>query len=206
MPDVAPQIGIMRSNYNVRSCATELIQNMRVARAMAIKENRDYMITFDTVNNRYMIGHSSVCKTGACDLLDIGNDTFGNCKDTNLDRYPDGDSDANGDGVPDCVRVVNIGECGNNIMYGTYSKKTPGDSDIKCNGKTACFGNTTKPIRAVFKKPDGHAGNIGSVYLKHATREYSYAVIISSTAGMTNMWKWDGDKNNPGKTTWTEMR
>jgi prepilin-type N-terminal cleavage/methylation domain-containing protein len=49
----APQIGLMRSNYNVRSCATDLIQNIRTVRAMAIKENREYIIAFNPAGQMY---------------------------------------------------------------------------------------------------------------------------------------------------------
>jgi len=62
-----PEISRFSADYKVRSCATDLIQNMRVARAMAIKENRNYLITFDIANNNYRIGFDG---SGDNDLLD----------------------------------------------------------------------------------------------------------------------------------------
>jgi len=198
---VAPQIGRFLSNYNVRSCATGLIQNMRLARAMAIKENREYLITFDTANNRYMIGHSR----NDGDLLDLDNDTFGICKDTDNDRYPNGDADANGDGIPDCVRVVNISECGSGISFGTLAPNGPNGEPLCANGLGVCFGATVNPVRANFNS-DGSVDNTGYVYFQQTTRGYSYVVTIRNTAGATNMWKWDGDKDNTSVTTWKEIR
>ncbi len=206
---VAPQIGQFRSNYNVRACATDLIQNMRVARAMAIKENRLYLITFDTANNRYLIGHTSACVTTDCDLLDLNLDTFGICKDTDTppDRYPNNDVLVNN--VPSCVKVVNLSDCGNNIRfgYGTGDTKPPNGpvgTTVPANGITF----TGTPPRAEFN-PDGSTDILGSAYFQHTGRGYSYAVRISNLSGATNMWKWDGDNENTinkAKTTWTEIR
>jgi prepilin-type N-terminal cleavage/methylation domain-containing protein len=200
---VAPQIGLIRSKYNVRSCATELIQNMRVARAMAIKENREYLIVFDTANQRYLIGFDG---DGDNNLITVNSDTFGVCKDADNDRIPDTDSDANGDGVPDCVRVVNLSDCGYGIQFGTIAPNGPNNTALCANGLGVCFGNTANPVRADFN-PDGTVGNLGSAYLQQTTRGYSYCVRISNNAGATSMWKWDGDRDkNPGVTTWTEIR
>jgi prepilin-type N-terminal cleavage/methylation domain-containing protein len=199
---VAPQIGLIRSKYNLRSCATELIQNMRVARAMAIKENREYLIVFDTANQRYLIGFDG---DGDNNLTTANFDTFGVCKDSDNDRIPDTDSDTNGDGVPDCVRVVNLSDCGYGIEFGTTAPNGPNNSALCANGLGVCFGSTANPIRTDFN-PDGTVGNLGSVYLQQTTRGYSYCVRISNSAGTTSMWKWDGDKDNSGVTTWTEIR
>ncbi len=198
----APQIGLLRSSYNVRSCATDLIQNMRVARAMAIKENREYLIVFDTANQRYLMGFDG---DGDNDLTTPNSDTFGICMDTDNDRLPEGDVAVNG--VPSCVRVVNLNECGNGILYNTLAPNGPdGPGDTICaNGLGVCFGNTANPVRADFNA-DGSAGNLGSVYFQQTTRGYSYCVRISNNVGVTNMWKWDGDINNQTETNWTEIR
>src|SRR3990172_13433210 len=68
-----PQIIQFGSNYQVKSAATDLLQNMKLARAMAIKESRDYLIVFDTNNNRYYVGHDG----DGDDSLDDDEDTFG---------------------------------------------------------------------------------------------------------------------------------
>jgi len=212
---VAPEIGRFRSNYDVRSCATDLIQNMRVARAMAIKENREYLIVFQsagtpnsTVNpqGRYLIGFDF---DGDNNLLTVSTknngDTFGICKDTDGDRLPNNDSDANSDGVPDCVRVVNLRDCGADVVFGSLAKVDPAGEAISCNEGTFCFGSTANPVRAQFN-PDGSVGTLGSVYFLHNGRGYTYLVRISNLAGTTNMWKWDGDIDNDDVDTWTEIR
>ncbi len=179
----APQLGLFKSASTTRECATTLIQNMRLARAMAIKENREYLIVFDTGNQRYLMGFDG----DGDNYLVSSTDGFGTCVGAG------------------CVRVVNLNECGNNIQFGTLATKNPGGDNINCNGKTVCFGSTTNPIRADFNA-DGSVGNLGSAYFQQTTRGYSYVVIISNIVGSTNMWKWDGDANNTGVTTWTEMR
>lgn len=212
---VAPEIGRFGSNYNVRSCATDLIQNMRVARAMAIKENREYLIVFQpagtpdsTVNpqGRYLIGFDF---DGDNDLTTISaandGDTFGICKDTDGDRLPNNDADANGDGVPDCVRVVNLSDCGIDIIFGYSSGTTPpiGPNTTAIPVSGINFSGT--PPTAEFD-PDGSTDKLGSVYFQQAGRGYSYCVRISNLSGTTNMWKWDGDKDNTSETDWTEIR
>jgi prepilin-type N-terminal cleavage/methylation domain-containing protein len=201
----APQIGWMRSEYNIRSCATELIQNMRVARAMAIKENREYLIVFDTTNQRYMMGHDG---DGDNDLIiptGLNNDTFGICKDTDGDRVPDTDTDANADGVPDCVRVMNLSDCGGEIIFG-YSSGTkppngPGGATIPDSGVDF---SGTPPF--VEFRPTGSTDKTGFVYLQYTPRGYSYSVEIANTTGAMNMWKWKGDSDNPLETDWVEIR
>ncbi len=212
---VAPQIGRFRSNYNVRYCATDLIQNMRVARAMAIKEGRPYLIAFhlagdpDTTVNpqgRYMIGFDA---DGDNDLTTVSaandGDTFGVCKDADGDRLPDADTDTNGDGVPDCVKVINLSDCGVDVEFGTDAPNDPAGDAINCNGGTFCFGAAANPVRVQFN-PDGSVSNLGSVYFRQAGRGYSYLVRVSNLSGSTSMWKWNGDAENPTETEWTEIR
>ena len=199
---VAPELGRFRSNYNARSCATDLIQYMRAARAMAIKENREYLIVFDIANQRYLIGFDG---DGDNDLITVDSDTFGICNDADGDRLPNGDADNNLDGVPECVRVVNLNDCGNDISFGTLAAADPDGDAITCNGGTVCFGATANPIRADFN-PNGSIGNLGSVYFQQTTRGYSYVVIASNTSGSMNMWKWDGDADDALNPNWTEIR
>ena len=52
---------------SVRRAANELLQNMRLARTMAIKENRDYKVIFDYNNQVYRVGYDG---NNDGDLLD----------------------------------------------------------------------------------------------------------------------------------------
>ena len=209
----APQLGLFKSKAGVRECATDLIQYMRVAKAMAIKENREYLIVFDTTagNQRYLIGFDGDVDGN---LTTLNSDTFGICKDADSDRLPEGDTIVNG--VPSCVRVVNIADCGSNIEYGytningttppnspncTAASPIPGDSSIiLLNGTNVVDFNT-----------DGSVGTTGSIYFQQTTRGYSYCTRIHDTVGTMSVYKWDGDNenllpNNCPSDNWTEMR
>ncbi len=208
---VAPEIGRFRSNYNARSCATDLIQHMRVARAMAIKENREYLIVFQLAGDpsaainpqgRYLIGFDG---DGDNNLTTQLFDTFGICNDTDNNRLPNNDADANGDNVPDCVRVVRINECGNDITFGYGAGTTPPNGPnatvIPPSGIVLLNGTTV-----VDFNPNGSIGTTGSAYFQQTIRGYSYCVRISNTSGQTNMWKWDGSSDDALNPNWTEIR
>jgi prepilin-type N-terminal cleavage/methylation domain-containing protein len=212
---LTPQISRFNANYRARSCATDLIQNLRNTRAMAIKESREYLVVFDTDNLRYLIGFDADSDDDLMTVSDADNgDTYGLCKDTNNNRIPDEDSDDNNDGVPDCVRVFELADCGSQIRFGTLAPNGPDpdnpNNDLCANGLGVCFGNTQNPIRTVFN-PNGSAGILGKVFIDHNNnddtgRRYSYVVKVSTNAGTTNMFKWDGDEENPSVETWTEIR
>ena len=51
-----PEINRFSSSYRARSSATDLLQNMRLARSLAIKENRQYLIVFHINEGNYEIG------------------------------------------------------------------------------------------------------------------------------------------------------
>lgn len=203
-----PEINRFSADYKVRTCATDVMQNMKLAKAMAIKENREYLVTFDTTpgNQRYMIGFSS----NDNDLLDLDADTFGLCKDTDVppDRLPNGDvphSAPNAD-IPDCIKVINLSiQCGSNVIFNTLAPNNPSGGALCANGVGVCFGATAAPIRADFN-PDGSVGNLGSVYFQHTERGYGYVAVVSNTAGAMSLWKWNGDIDNASVTTWTELR
>ncbi len=179
----APQLGLFKSASTTRECATTLIQNMRLARAMAIKENREYLIVFDTTNQRYLMGFDGDSDN---DLVSV-TDGFGTCVGAG------------------CVRVVNLSDCGSNIILGYGTGTTPPNgpnaSVIPASGVN--FSGT--PPSADFNA-DGSMGKLGSVYFQQTTRGYSNCVRVSNLVGSTSMWKWDGDANNTGVTTWTELR
>lgn len=195
-----PEISRFSADYRSRSAATDLVQNMRVARAMAIKENRRYLIVFDTARQRYLIGFDG---EGDGDLTTVDSDTFGICKDNNNDRLPEGDVLING--VPECVRVVCLSNYGNNIIfgYGTGTSPPQGPNGTRIPATGVNF--TGAPPTAGFD-PDGSMDKLGSVYFQHIGRGYSYCVRISNTSGSINMWKWNGDKDHSDEINWNELR
>lgn len=197
-----PEINRFSADYKVRTCATDLIQNMKVARAMAIKENREYIVVFDTANNRYLIGFDGDVVQDN-NLITTNSDTFGICKDIDNDRLPEGDvphSAPNAD-IPECVKVINLSNCGNSVVFGF-----PGSTPIGPGGTTVPASGENFNSSVADFNPDGSAGNIGSVYFQHTERGYSYCARVSNSAAAMNMWKWNGDIDNLGVTTWTELR
>ena len=102
----APEIMRFVSDSKARSCSTDLIQNMKIAKSMALKENRPYLITFDTSGKKYRIGFDGSSPSDG-DLLDSV-DGFG----TNV----------NGFGNHGPVRLVDIRtQCGSAVDYGTLA-------------------------------------------------------------------------------------
>jgi prepilin-type N-terminal cleavage/methylation domain-containing protein len=69
-----PEYGRFLAKSRVRRAATELMQNMRLTRTMAIKENRTYLITLDPATNTYRIGFDT---NGNSSLADAGIDVYG---------------------------------------------------------------------------------------------------------------------------------
>jgi prepilin-type N-terminal cleavage/methylation domain-containing protein len=204
-----PEIGRFAANYKVRSAATDLIQNIKLAKAMAIKENRRYLIVFDTARQRYLIGfdgddlNGDGISEGDGDLTTVDSDTFGICKDSDNDRLPEGDIIANG--IPECVRVVNLSNYGNNIIFGYGTGTSPPEGPNGTAIPLPGVNFSGAPPTAIFDS-DGSMDKLGSVYFQHFGRGYSYCVRISNNSGSINMWKWNGDRDNPTETTWTELR
>jgi prepilin-type N-terminal cleavage/methylation domain-containing protein len=183
----APEIMRFVSDYKARSCATDLIQNMRIAKSMALKENRQYLITFDTSGKKYRTGFDGSSPSDG-DLLDSV-DGFG--------------TDVNGPGTHGPVRVVDFqSQYGGTVDYGTLAPASSLPGDTCTNGK-ACFGGSNQYI--TFNR-NGSIAETGSVYIMHTLRGFSYCVSIVNFSGSMNMWKWNGDEDNLTETTWTELR
>ena len=177
-----PEINRFVSDYRARSCATDLIQNMRIAKSMALKENRPYLITFDTSAKKYRIGFDG---NGDGDLLDTGVDGFG----TGPPVGP--------------VRVVDFqSQYSSTVDYGTLAPAASLPGDTCPNGKV-CFGGSNQHI--IFNR-NGSIAETGSVYIMHNLRGFSYCVDILNVSGSMNMWKWNGDEDNLTEATWTELR
>lgn len=190
-----PQIGRSAADYRTRACATNLLQNMKVARAMAIKENKTYLITFDATNNNYRVGYSG---NEDHDLLDA------------VDGFGTGP-----------VKVFDLKECGDGIIFGSEASSGPDTPstcpDCKAVDHSVSFGYTSSPVREEFK-PDGSVSYTGSAFIKHNQRGYTYVVRVSFQSGNINLWRWDGDKNDTSpeiikectfprrQCGWTELR
>ncbi|UCH82485.1 MAG: GspH/FimT family pseudopilin [Nitrospiraceae bacterium] len=193
-----PQYGKFVGESRVRSAADDLLQTMRLARTMAIKENRAYFITFNEAGD---------------DSFSIGFDGDGNNKLTDaVDGFESGN-----------VRTVRLKDYGNELVFGTETGTGPDEPKdcpacIDITGKTVEFGSTAGPVRQVFN-PDGSVEFTGSAFIKHTNRGITYMLRISYQTGKVDLWKWDGDKDNPAPDVvndctgtpkkccgWTELR
>ncbi|MBI4683257.1 MAG: prepilin-type N-terminal cleavage/methylation domain-containing protein [Nitrospirae bacterium] len=190
-----PEYSRFMAKGSVRRAANDLLQNARLAKTMAIKENQTYVIAFNVpAANQYSIGF-----------------------------------DTNGDGTPEgyeggAVRVVDLqAEYGSNIIFGTTAATGPDQPDscptcIAVAGSTVAFGATAAPVNEAFN-PDGSVNSLGSVFITHNTRGFTYMLRVSYQSGKFDLWSWDGETGNlvppvvtscagdPVRTCgWTEVR
>jgi prepilin-type N-terminal cleavage/methylation domain-containing protein len=171
-----PQYGIFAANSKARESTTDLLQNIRLTRTMAIKENRQYLINF--TGNTYTIGFD-------------GNNN-GSLSDDE-DGYADGD-----------VRVSDLEqEFGDSLVVGSASFTTA--VPVGPNGATITdtAGFQFNPDGSV--SPSGLTATV-YIQHKSASRGYTYCVQIANASGTVNLYKWDGDAYHTTETTWTEMR
>ncbi len=188
-----PQYGRFVAKGKVKRAATDLLQNMRLAKTMAIKANRPYLITFNEVviknedvidsDNDYRIGFDG---DGDGSLLDPADGYEINPADGSV-RLP--------------VRVVNLqSDYGINIVLGIANFTT-----VPPNGPE---GVDLEDAVSFQFNPDGTTGGTGMAYLQHSSTErgYAYCVELRNRSGLINLYMWEGDGDNPTTTTWLEIR
>lgn len=193
-----PQYGKFVATNRVRRATNDLLQNMRLTRTIAIKENRTYLITFNEgAVNTYRIGFDGNNNNS---LLDVA------------DGYETG-----------AVRTIDLqAEYGIDVAFGTSTNNGPDDPDvcpacINIAGSTVAFGGVGAPVREVFN-PDGTVSFTGSVFIMHNARGITYMLRASFQSGKFDLWKWDGDNDNTNPAVinncntpmrycgWTEVR
>ena len=61
----APYLGTMLQNYQLQASARQLVTDMQLAKMKAVAQKVQYLVAFDTTNNRYSIsmGNSSLGST-----------------------------------------------------------------------------------------------------------------------------------------------
>lgn len=179
-----PQYGRFVAKGKVKRAASDLLQNMRLAKTMAIKANRSYLITFNEGSaNTYRIGFDG---DGDGSLLDPADGYEINPSDGSV-RLP--------------VRVINLqSDYGNNIVLGVANFTT-----VPPNGPE---GVDLEDAASFQFNPDGTTGGTGMIYLQHSNTErgYAYCVELRNRSGLINLYMWEGDGDNPTTTTWLEIR
>ena len=170
-----PGYGRFAAKNRVRRAATELMQNMRMVRTMAIKENRTYLITLNPATNEYRLGFDT-----------NGN---GSLADTGVDVYGQGP-----------VREIDVQEeYGANVVFGesTFPVIHPP------NGPNGIAISEQSSFRFMA---DSSTSPNGMIYFQENNRGYTFCVELANSSGKTNLFMWDGDEDNTGVTTWTELR
>ena len=162
-----PQYNRMIAKNSVRGAASDLMQNLRLARTMAIRENRAYIALFNIPANSYAIGF-----------------------DANGDGVPDG----YGSGPP--RGAVLPQDYGPSIAFGTSVGSGPAAPGAcpacVAIGGTVSLGPAT-PLLVTFDINNTVDETPGTIFITHNIIGFTYMIRISSQAGKFDLWKWDGD-------------
>ena len=174
-----PEYGIYIAKSKTKKATSDLLQNMRTARTMAIKENRAYLMTFNE---------------GGSNGYRVGSD-----EDDNGSLMDDVDEFYNTD-----VRVVNmLDEYGVNLVLGSDNFTTDppnGPNAIDIVDSDSFQFNPDGTVRP---------GDVsGAVYLQHNGEErgYTYCVFIADLTGLVDLFMWNGYAENDNEVNWTELR
>ena len=171
-----PEYGRFAAKNNVRQSANDLLQNMRIARTMSIKENRLYILTFNYGANNYLFGFDSDENDS---LLDPG-DGYGNS----------------------AVRQISMmTEYGQDMVLGTanFTLIPPnGPNGVSINNNANVF--HFEPECPALNNGIVYFQHTGS------NRGYVFCVELANSSGLINIFMWDGSADSPGVATWTEIR
>ncbi|NOZ70287.1 MAG: prepilin-type N-terminal cleavage/methylation domain-containing protein [Deferribacteres bacterium] len=172
----APQYGRFIAKSRVQRAATDLLQNMRLARTMAIKENREYLITFNIPMNSYSIGFDG---DGNGSLLDAA------------DGYENGP-----------VRKVDLqDEYGENVVLGTTNFVL-----VPPNGPDGVAIKNTNSLQFLPDGTVSPGSSYVYLQHRGAERAYTFCVELVNSTVKLNLHMWRGDADNPGETEWLEIR
>lgn len=145
----------------VRHAASEIAENISLARSYGIKEAvRQYLIAFDPGNDRYLFGF-----------------------DTNGDSVPDGFS--LGD-----TRSVDLSSYSPEISFGSDAPNGPAAS-LVCGGAipgNGISGWGAPPVLTFGS--DGSVPSLGCVFIRDQSGN-NFLVSVESVVGKTNLWVWE---------------
>ncbi len=170
----APSYVDFIANGKVKDAATELMQEMKMTRIMAIKTSTPYVIAFNQpAANSYSIGANPTL-----------NGIPGNY------------------GTTGATKVINLSKYGNNIVFGTGAANAPTDQPGLCGTCTAVAANPVSfgvaapstqffNIDGTVNEPPGHA------IITHSDQDITYMVQLSFQTGKLDIWRWDGNVNLP---------
>jgi prepilin-type N-terminal cleavage/methylation domain-containing protein len=157
----------------VRDAATELMQEIKLTRIMAIKTSTPYTIVFNTGAHSYTIG-ADPANAGVAGVY----------------------------GTTGAPRVIDIdNKYGVNIQFGTTPASAPSDAPESCplcmgvGGTPVSFG-VVNPLTQTFNI-DGTANDTpGYALITNAVRNITYMVKLSFQTAKLELWIWDGKASN----------
>lgn len=157
----------------IRDAATELLQEMKLTRIMAIKTSTPYVIAFGVGANTYTIGAD-----------------------------PAGTGVPGAYGTTGAPKIINLqNKYGASVGFGSGAANAPSAAPLSCPACIAvgaapvAFG-TVNPLTQTFNidgtvnNPPGHAA------ITHATQNITYMVNLSFETGRLQLWVWDGKTGN----------
>lgn len=156
-------------NMKLKSAARDLYSRMQNARMLAVKENREWAIVFDTANNRYYVCNDQGADgtwTGAADLTGTGDNTIVERFDLTTYQYGIGFGHGN-----------------------ATQNATSGGGPFPAN-------EVSFPNSAVIFNPRGTVSQAGFVYLDHQGNSTTFA-IGALTSGSIRLRQWFGTGAEP---------
>ena len=148
----------------LKAAARDLYSSMQEARLIAVKENSETAIVFDTTNNRYYL-----------------------CDDSGTDGAWNGTNDYIGTGDNNIVRTNRL----NKVSYG-HGNVPAGNSATTTPGAFPADNISYSDVNNVIRfNSRGIAREAGYVYLENQDSSRSYAVG-TRTSGLIRILKWDG--------------
>lgn len=164
-----PFISAWLPDFRLKAASRDLFTQMQKVRMLAIKENKDWAIVFDTANNRYHI-----------------------CDDQGVDASWSSAADLTGTGDNNIVETIDLTVYQNGIGYGHGAATTNATS----GGGALPATEVSFPNDVIIFNPRGTVSQAGFVYFDHRGNTSTYAVG-ALTSGSVRLRKWYGGGANP---------
>ena len=151
-------------DVRLKSASRDLFTQMQKVRMLAIKENKDWAIVFDTANNRYYI-----------------------CDGQGADSSWSSATDLTGTGDNNIVERVDLTTYQHGISYGHGAATT----NATTGGGAFPATEVSFPNSVIIFNPRGTVSQAGFVYLDHQGNTNTYAVG-ALTSGSVRIRRWHG--------------
>lgn len=160
---IVPNFASWQTNMSLKSASRDLYSTVQEARLLAIKNNSDTAVVFDTANGRYYL-----------------------CDDPGVDGNWTGTDDAVGTGDNNIVRTGTLTDYSKPVQYGCDG--VPAGNSV--SGGALPDDGISYSSNCVTLNAQG-TGKAGYVYLEDGDSTRTYAVGTQSS-GLIRLLKWDG--------------